>query len=105
MSDLCNSGTLPAWAPNGRELFYLAPDGRLMVVAVDVGGGFTRQVPAVLFDASAYYLGSFGRNFDVAPDGQRLVMVKPAPRSADQVPAAPIVFVVHFDEELKGRVR
>ncbi|HSG86528.1 MAG TPA: hypothetical protein VLA23_09325, partial [Candidatus Limnocylindrales bacterium] len=98
-------GTLPAWAPSGRELFYLAPDGRLMVVAVDVGGGFTRQVPAVLFDASAYYLGSFGRNFDVAPDGQRLVMVKPAPRSADQVQAAPIVFVVHFDEELKGRVR
>ena len=72
---------------------------------VDVQGGFTRQVPEVLFDASAYYLGSAGRNFDVHPDGQRFVMVKPAPLAVDDAPVAPIVFVVNFDEVLKARVR
>ena len=26
-------GTRPLWAPNGQELFYVAPDGALMAVA------------------------------------------------------------------------
>jgi hypothetical protein len=31
-------GVQPLWARNGRELFYLAPDGALMKVAVDARG-------------------------------------------------------------------
>ena len=31
-------GTRPLWAPNGQELFYVAPDGALMAVRVDARG-------------------------------------------------------------------
>ena len=31
-------GTRPLWAPNGQELFFVAPDGALMAVRVDPRG-------------------------------------------------------------------
>jgi eukaryotic-like serine/threonine-protein kinase len=35
-------GTMPEWRPDGRELYYLAPDGMLMAVAVTATGGAIR---------------------------------------------------------------
>ena len=35
-------GTRPLWAPNGQELFFVAPDGSLMSVRVDAGGSSWR---------------------------------------------------------------
>lgn len=32
-------GTSPRWRPDGKELFYLAPDGRLTAAAVDLKAG------------------------------------------------------------------
>ena len=34
-----NGGREPLWARNGRELFYLAPDGTLMGVPIEAGTG------------------------------------------------------------------
>ena len=69
-------GGWPRWAKNGSELFYLAPDNRLISVKVQEGASglvlgapvplFTlRPRPAVRLDAYAY---------DVSPDGQRFVV-------------------------------
>ena len=35
-------GTRPLWAPNGQELFFVAPDGSLMAVRVDARGSSWR---------------------------------------------------------------
>jgi eukaryotic-like serine/threonine-protein kinase len=47
-------GWLPHWSRDGRELFYVALDGRLMAVAVSRahGSGFTEGNPEPLFDTS-----------------------------------------------------
>jgi len=46
-------GAHPAWAPNGRELFYVAADGRLMAVDVQSRAGFAASVPRMLVDVAS----------------------------------------------------
>ena len=38
-------GVQPQWRADGRELFYLAPDGSIMSVPVDTGTEFTAKPP------------------------------------------------------------
>ena len=42
-------GVQPQWRADGRELFYLGPDGAMMSVRVDTRTGFTASPPARLF--------------------------------------------------------
>jgi serine/threonine-protein kinase len=102
-----NGGTRPVWGRSGRELelFYVAPDGALMHVAVRGGPAWTAGAPTKMLEGR--YLLSTGaryqRNYDVAPDGQRFLMIKPTGTDATDTP--PQIFVVqHFDEELKRLV-
>ena len=44
-------GTRPLWSPNGRELFYVAPDGAIMAASVNSRGGVWRSgAPAKVVD-------------------------------------------------------
>jgi len=69
-------GSEPKWRRDGRELFYIAPDGVLMAVAVREGEAFDADAPRPLFPLrrrepiSAVDLFSY----DVAPDGQRFLV-------------------------------
>jgi hypothetical protein len=71
-------GRRPRWRADGRELFYLAPDNRLMSVAVDGrGAALVVDPPQPFFEArlrtSGY--GRFGSyDYDVSPDGQRFLL-------------------------------
>ncbi len=69
-------GQLPIWRRDGRELFYLAPDGSLMAAPivlrddeVDVGA------PVKLFSVTTNVGPGLGTVYDVAPDGRFLVNV------------------------------
>ncbi len=94
-------GTRPLWARSGRELFYLAPDGKLMAVPIRPGPGFTRGNAAVVVDR-AYFAGvGLGRSYDVSPDGTRFLMIKDA---AAATAATQLVVVLNFFEELKRLV-
>jgi serine/threonine-protein kinase len=64
-----DGGTDPAWSRDGRELFYLG-GGKMMSVAVETGTTFRAGLPKPLFELKN--LGAF----DVAPEGQRFVMVR-----------------------------
>ena len=76
-------GFAPIWSPNGRELFYQtlsAPDSpisRIMSVAFDADPTFRPSTPVPLFEGP-YRLGAGGamHSFDIAPDGQRFLMLK-----------------------------
>lgn len=79
-------GFEPRWRGDGRELFYLAPDGTLMAVAVtDEGGVFSADVPRPLFRTGLVgaYLGSPFPNsrvrneYQVTADGQRFLINEP----------------------------
>jgi serine/threonine-protein kinase len=75
-----NGGTRPAWAKNGRELFYLDAANLLTVVPVQSSPTFSAGAPQRLHQ-QAYYPGFSTRGFnlrayDVSRDGQRFLMLK-----------------------------
>jgi serine/threonine-protein kinase len=97
-------GTRPLWARNGRELFYVGPDSKLMVVPVVVRGeNFIPGNPTKVFDVSIS-TSSPGRTYDISPDGQRFLLIKEnsGAEQASTTPASMIV-VLNWLEELKTR--
>jgi serine/threonine-protein kinase len=70
-------GTHPVWAKSGRELFYLAPTG-LMSIQIQSGASFASGNARVIVKnaADTYWVSSVGRSYDVAPDGERFLMLK-----------------------------
>jgi serine/threonine-protein kinase len=93
-------GTRPLWSPDGRELFYVSPGNALMRVGVERGTSWTVTRPDMLLkDGSVMTPPGFsGRTYDVAPDGQRFVVLKDA-TDPDAAPPQ-LVVVQHFDELL-----
>ena len=53
----------------GKEIFYVANDGKLMAVAVQLGADLSLGNPHPLFLPKSSLLG-----FDVNPDGQRFLI-------------------------------
>lgn len=92
-------GTRPLWARSGQELFYLAPSGALMSVPTERGSTWKSGAPVKLFDWPIPAVSS--RSYDVSPDGQRFLMLKPAGGSESTPAPTSLVVMQHFDEELK----
>lgn len=69
-------GTQPRWRRDGKELFYITPDGKMMAVDVKIGAGFEAGPPHVLFDTRSpdYQTVVMGTwQYDVSPDGKRFL--------------------------------
>jgi serine/threonine protein kinase len=95
-----SGGIEPSWRRDGKELFYLAPDGSLMAVAIDTASTFKAGPPARLFETkvSTVVNTNFNRNQYVASaDGQRFLVNQPTGKPAS------IVVVVDWPAELKRR--
>ena len=69
-------GIQPRWGADGRELFYLAPDGTLMTVSVRAGETLTTDAPRPLFGTRLDF-GSLRQTYAVSPDGQRFLLLQP----------------------------
>ena len=77
-------GTQPQWRRDGSELFYVAPDGKLMAVVTKLGPEFKYESPKPLFDT--LLLGQNGPGgYAATADGQRFLMQLPD-RTAGSVP-------------------
>jgi serine/threonine-protein kinase len=103
-----SGGRYPLWAHRGRELFYVAPDGALMGVAVAGGSPWTAGTPKKILEGgpggyvtTAGVFSNFPRNYDIAPDDQRFLTIKATGGNAVASAPPTIVVVQHFDEELK----
>jgi len=95
-------GLQPMWSRDGKELFYLALDGKLMAVDVKTRSAtFEAGIPKPLFQTqlSATYQ---GRNmYVVSPDAQHFLLLAPAaPARPD-----PITVVVNWPALLKNSSR
>ena len=88
------TGCSPRWRRDGRELFYLGLDNKLMAAKVKASGS-SLEVGSVqaLFDARTY---SNMGSYDAVADGQRVVLVQ----ATDQ-PTAAIALVVNGLAEKK----
>jgi Tol biopolymer transport system component len=85
-------GTAPRWRGDGRELFYLAPNGKMMAVDVKAGQAFDVGTPTALFQIPPG--ATVG---DVTPDGKRFLLVTPVGPSA----SAPFTVVLSWTVGLK----
>jgi eukaryotic-like serine/threonine-protein kinase len=65
-------GTRPVWSRNGKELFFLSAENRMIAVDVRSGAKFEHGTPRMLFEAHL----TATTEFDVAADAQRFLMVR-----------------------------
>ena len=97
-----HGGESPIWAPNGRELFYRNGRAMLSIPMDTTGTKLAFGSPRVLFEGSPVAEGSDppdGRNYALAPDGARFLMMKEEPQ-----PAQPVV-VLNWIQELRRPAR
>ena len=69
-------GDQARWRRDGRELFYVSLDGRLMSVPIQTAPDLKVGAPVALFETSLVAGGGLGTNahYDVTPDGQRFIV-------------------------------
>jgi Tol biopolymer transport system component len=74
-------GIHPAWRPDGKELYYVGPDGRMMAAPIEIMGAELKPgEPVALFPARIVAGGldsGIGRQYDVARDGRLLINTVP----------------------------
>ncbi len=90
-------GVLPRWRSDGKELYYIAADDKLMAVPVEMGTNFSVGAPVALFD-----VGSLGRRrnsyvYDVSADGQKILLIRPL----EDASTRPLTVVQNWTELLK----
>jgi eukaryotic-like serine/threonine-protein kinase len=69
-------GEQPRWRGDGKELFYLSSDGKVMAVPVTGGTNFDAGAPVALFQANARETAATTEQtfYDVTRDGQRFLI-------------------------------
>ncbi len=89
-------GSFPRWRHDGTEIFYLAPDNKLMVATVN-GKGSSFEVGAVkpLFDTHLF--NGLRYPYDVTADGQRFLLST----IPGQASSTPITVVVNWTAGFK----
>jgi serine/threonine-protein kinase len=108
-----DGGLRPVWSRDGRELFYLQPGttnrltGRVSLMAVPYstsGDAFTPGQPRA-WSASPFPGSRFGSrpDFDVAPDGKRVIGVMPS-EGATSGESPGVTFLLNFADELRRKV-
>jgi len=72
-------GSLPLWRSDGKELFYLTGDGKLMACEIKVGVKLESGVPQQLFQ-TRIKVDSLSADYPygVTPDGSRFLINTPA---------------------------
>ena len=86
-------GRLPRWRQDGKELYYVTPDGFLMAVPIALGARLEARAPVQLFHVEAVI-----ENYDVLPDGSRFLVSTPAEKARE----SPIRVIVNWPATLKG---
>jgi eukaryotic-like serine/threonine-protein kinase len=71
-------GAQAMWGRDGKELYFLTPDGTLMAVDIRAGKTLEWGKPHALFK-SQIFVSYYMEQYAPAPDGNRFLFVKPAP--------------------------
>lgn len=94
-------GREPLWSPDGRELFYRSPNGLMALPVLETEPTFRAGSGESLFE-QRYATFIERRNYDIAPDGQRFLMIKEA--AASDAATVQLVVVLNWHQELLERV-
>ena len=92
-------GQEPRWRQDGKELFYLSAEGKMMAVAVTTSPGFAAGSPVALFQTHRRQpdssLDVF--SYDVSRDGQRFLI----DTKVDETNAAPLSVFINWASEME----
>ncbi len=91
-------GEQPRWRGDGKELFYLSSDGKIMAASVTLGANFDAGTPVALFQATPRQPVSITELFvyDVSRDGQRFLINT----QVKQAESAPMSVVLNWTAKL-----
>jgi len=90
-------GGLPLWREDGKELFYVTDDGKVMSVEMKTDSSFEGVVPKQLFQTDIKR--ESGYPYAVAPDGSRFLINTPA----DASNPAPMIVILNWTATLKQK--
>ena len=94
-------GTAPRWARNGKELYYMASDWKVMATAISTDPVFRPAEARILFQSTSFVsAASYTINtgpWDMAQDGSRFIVPLPA---ADGTPS-PFTIILNWTSLLK----
>ena len=70
-------GVMPRWRRDGKELFFVSPDWKMMAVDVSTNPTFQSGTPRALFDTEMVDTGirTGPMSWDIAPDGKRFLII------------------------------
>jgi hypothetical protein len=91
-------GLQPFWRGDGKELYYLALDGKIMSVTVNTTGEFAADVPAMLFDPRLP-IAQVLNMYAPSPDGQRFLVDLPESGGRQD----PMTLVLNWNAEMKRK--
>ncbi|MEP6707321.1 MAG: hypothetical protein ABJC05_07365, partial [Pyrinomonadaceae bacterium] len=93
-----NGGAQPRWRRDGKEIFYIAPDRKLMAVDVKTEASiFEAGVPRVLFQTRVVGYPNPRNMYEVSADGQHFLISTPL----EEATSTPITVVVNWTADLK----
>jgi Tol biopolymer transport system component len=92
-------GQEPRWRQDGKELFYLSADGKMMAVPVTTGASFKADSPVTLFQTHRRQPVSVPDvfSYDVSGDGQRFLIIT----KVDEANAAPLSVFLNWASEME----
>lgn len=92
-----NGGADARFSRDGRELFFLAADRKLMVVEIKGNPTFEASVPRELFQTRVSGLTDVRTHYAITANGQRFLMVT----SAEDITSSPIIVALNWTAEVK----
>jgi serine/threonine-protein kinase len=84
-------GGAPAWASDGKELFFVRGDGTLMAADIRLGAKIDSGIPHALMKGIAIVPNSGGRPFEITRDGTRVVILERSAQGAAQGPQQVVI--------------
>jgi eukaryotic-like serine/threonine-protein kinase len=99
-----NGGGEPIWRPDGKELYYLSLDGKMMAVTVKAGATVETGPPKALFQADAVNPDGEldATEYNVSKDGQKFLVLEPVKaKTPANAPPEQINVIVNWDAAIK----
>ena len=83
-------GVQPRWQHNGKELFYISPDSKMMSVEINTQPVFQTGTPQALFQTDIVDTGirTGPMSWDLAPDSNRFLIITEPPGNASSLTVA-----------------
>jgi len=92
-------GQEPRWPQDGKELFYLSAEGKMMAVPVTASASFEVGSPVALFQTHRRQPVSSQDvfSYDVSSDGQRFLVIT----KVDEANPAPLSVLLNWASEME----